>query len=249
MDGSSRQGAFVRPIGSAERPSRTDDAAPTCSSVHIESRRGESGAQPWRRLVSGREPVEKPETAVGVRNAPVENPADGRSKRAQNATGRDRKRTKRKTSGDLSTRKSSNRRISRRFSTRFSTEAKKQVWHKTAIPRAFCGSEERTFDAARAMGWDGCPLVACRRGEKEWCRGPDSNWGHPPFQGGALPTELPRRQERKNTHFRTRKSSRSHGAIRETASAIAPGTRWPDFQVRPGADMNKRAADLYLITG
>ena len=27
---------------------------------------------------------------------------------------------------------------------------------------------------------------------KSWCRGPDSNWGHRPFQGRALPPELPR---------------------------------------------------------
>ncbi len=32
-------------------------------------------------------------------------------------------------------------------------------------------------------------ISKCRNG---WCRGPESNWGHRPFQGRALPAELPR---------------------------------------------------------
>src|SRR4029077_11747304 len=40
-----------------------------------------------------------------------------------------------------------------------------------------------------ALRW--APLFA-RVMSEEWCRGPESNWGHQHFQCCALPTELPR---------------------------------------------------------
>jgi hypothetical protein len=34
-------------------------------------------------------------------------------------------------------------------------------------------------------------LESIRFGLFEWCRGPESNWLRPPFQGGALPLSYP----------------------------------------------------------
>ena len=94
---------------------------------------------------------------------------------------------------DLSTR---NRRIGALlgwFSTELSTE---RIWVR--IVRTCLRTDVHGFRPWRDLHEPGgvcgrCPTECGWEMEKRWCRGPDSNWGHRPFQGRALPTELPRR--------------------------------------------------------
>ncbi len=56
----------------------------------------------------------------------------------------------------------------------------------------------------------------------EWCRGPESDWGHLDFQSSALPTELPRRISRTTAIFYFRLSWPSR--IRPV---VSPFPRYP----------------------
>ena len=47
---------------------------------------------------------------------------------------------------------------------------------------SYCGAAETTLRQA---------LGTTSGGEPWWCRGPESNWLRPPFQGGALPMSYP----------------------------------------------------------
>src|SRR5258708_38324173 len=44
--------------------------------------------------------------------------------------------------------------------------------------------------------WEGAEGVAKKK--PNWCRGPESNWLRPPFQGGALPVSYPGTRESVN---------------------------------------------------
>lgn len=85
---------------------------------------------------------------------------------------------------DLSTRKGPNRAILVRLSTRFSTGLKTRFNSEVAFLSGL-PLMQSLFDPGMAWGVRSI-------GEGGWCRGPDSNWGHRPFQGRALPAELPR---------------------------------------------------------
>ena len=51
------------------------------------------------------------------------------------------------------------------------------------------------LDEAMWQGSLGQPAKPLR--PELWCRGPESNWRHRDFQSRALPTELPRHEERR----------------------------------------------------
>ena len=92
-------------------------------------------------------------------------------------------------------RKSINRAVLRGFSTTLSTSDSKSEISGICNNTHFVLVEEIWFETGIELQQDECPgmgNLSEQSFQREWCRGPDLNWGHPPFQGGALPTELPR---------------------------------------------------------
>src|SRR5258707_2688452 len=65
-----------------------------------------------------------------------------------------------------------------------------------------------------------------------WCRGPESNWLRPPFQGGALPVSYPGTLE--SVNFR---GARKLCQIARAELAVRRGTKTKSF-----TDVSKRAA-------
>ena len=92
-------------------------------------------------------------------------------------------------------RKSINRAVLRGLSTTLSTSDSNSEISGLCNNTRFFLVEEIRFGTGIELQRNECPgmgNLSEQRAQREWCRGPDLNWGHPPFQGGALPTELPR---------------------------------------------------------
>lgn len=77
------------------------------------------------------------------------------------------------------------------FSTGFSTGTMGGWYREIPFCRAFCPFG--VTDGPRKRPLRSTDVFQDGDVGEGWCRGPDSNWGHRPFQGRALPTELPRR--------------------------------------------------------
>ena len=65
---------------------------------------------------------------------------------------------------------------------------------------------------------------------EKWCRGTESNCRHQPFQGCALPTELPRRIRNRESHFCRMIDENQVVGHKEDVPVVHPSMRRPVHQ-------------------